>query len=500
MNNNEGGINLIPSYLQKELNILFFIIKKKDTSLREISSYLGISIQTVKSNILRINQSFDQYLDIKDFITSDNTGTIRVNQQYEKKAVECSYILKLKLLKLVAVFNYTVLLTTRPVIMKQEVLDALFISESYLTKLTYKLNTFLKPYHIKVKISDNRISLEGNEIFIRLFSYIFLQDSFQDLEWPFSTISIDEMKSTLPPEALPTPHNKSNMKERSLYILYAVLYTRVEGHNFIKELNSPETLSFFDLFQDNVDIALIFHENRFYNLSEIDKKNEIMVFNFFSRLFLSDTIQREQEIQLGEIFSIQKHPYCTLSKEIYTRFSRLTSLALPKKKEYIYIYYLSLILSLCHLIGDAFHSFVELYIPKLTVYLPKNDSLADAIKEQLAPIIEDEIHLEMICNFLHSLFNAEKKPKIYIYLQMTKDFTAMYVIENRLYALYNNNNISITSDYSKADIVVTDTLEKAKPNKQVFYLDSTRNMERWAELTTVIQNKFRKKINMENGW
>ncbi|EUJ47431.1 hypothetical protein PROCOU_09046 [Listeria rocourtiae FSL F6-920] len=84
-------------------------------------------------------------------------------------------------------------------------------------------------------------------------------------------------------------------------------------------------------------------------------------------------------------------------------------MALPKKKEYIYIYYLSLILSLCHLIGDAFHSFVELYIPKLTVYLPKNDSLADAIKEQLAPIIEDEIHLEMICNFLHSLFNAEKK-------------------------------------------------------------------------------------------
>ncbi|WP_420911968.1 helix-turn-helix domain-containing protein [Listeria grandensis] len=135
--------------------------------------------------MVRINQSFDQYLTMKDFITSDNTGTIRVNQQYEKKAVECSYILKLKLLKLVVIFNYAVLLTTRSVITKQEVLDLLFISESYFTKLTYKLNTFLKPYHIKIIISDNKVSLEGNEVFIRLFSYIFLSGFFSGFRMAF---------------------------------------------------------------------------------------------------------------------------------------------------------------------------------------------------------------------------------------------------------------------------------------------------------------------------
>ncbi|MBC1474596.1 M protein trans-acting positive regulator [Listeria grandensis] len=487
---------MIPDYLQKELNILFFIIKKDKTSLRDISTSLGISKQTVKSNMVRINQSFDQYLTMKDFITSDNTGTIRVNQQYEKKAVECSYILKLKLLKLVVIFNYAVLLTTRSVMTKQEVLDLLFISESYFTKLTHKLNTFLKPYHIKIIISDNKVFLEGNEVFIRLFSYIFLQDSFQDLEWPFTNISIDEIKSTVPPEGLQNAHQRSNTKERSLYIFYAILYTRINEQNFIKNPDSTELLSFFELIKNNFDVALIFHKNRFGHLSQINKKNEILVFNFLSRIFISDIIPREQKIQLGKTFSIQKHSYCVLSKDIYTRFSTLTSLVLSEEKEYIYIYYLSLIISLYNLIGDAFLSFVDLYIPKLTIYLPKKDNLADAIKEKLAPIINDEHHLEMICNLLHSLLHSEKNPKIYIYLQMTKDFTAIYVIKNRLSSLYNNNNISVTSDYSKADIIVTDTLEKATPNKHVFYLDSTRNMERWTELTTIIQDKFREKINL----
>ncbi|KMT62179.1 hypothetical protein X559_1476 [Paenilisteria newyorkensis] len=188
-----------------------------------------------------------------------------------------------------------------------------------------------------------------------------------------------------------------------------------------------------------------------------------------------------------------------LSKEIYTRFSTLTSLVLSKEKEYMYIYYLSLIISSYNLIGNAFLSFVELYIPKLVIYLPKKDAMADAIRETLSPIIDDESHLELICNLLHSLLHSERSPKIKIYLQMTKDFTAIYVIKNRLSSLYNNINISVTSDYSKADIIVTDTLEKAKPDKHVFYLDSTRNMERWAELTTIIQDKFREKINLEGG-
>ncbi|KGL38171.1 hypothetical protein DUK53_12385 [Listeria sp. SHR_NRA_18] len=490
---------MIPVYLQKELNILFFVIKKKNTSLRDISSSLGISKQTVKSNVVRINQSFEQYLKMKDFISSDNTGTIRVKRQYEKQAVECSYILKLKLLKQVVIFNYAVLLTTRSVIKKQEIIELLFISESYFTKLTYKLNTFLKPYNIKIIVSDNRIYLEGNEIFIRLFSYIFLQDSFQDLEWPFSNISIDEIKSTVPPEVLQTTHQRSNTKERSLYILYAVLHTRIKEQNFIENPNSPELLSFFELITENFDAALIFHKNGFGNLSLINKKNEILVFNFLSRIFISDIIQREQKIQLGKTFSAQKHPYCVLSKQIYTRFSTLTSLVLSKEKEYMYIYYLSLIISSYNLIGNAFLSFVELYIPKLVIYLPKKDAMADAIRETLSPIIDDESHLELICNLLHSLLHSERSPKIKIYLQMTKDFTAIYVIKNRLSSLYNNINISVTSDYSKADIIVTDTLEKAKPDKHVFYLDSTRNMERWAELTTIIQDKFREKINLEGG-
>ena len=92
------------------------------------------------------------------------------------------------------------------------------------------------------------------------------------------------------------------------------------------------------------------------------------------------------------------------------------------------------------------------------------------------------------------LLFLKKKPCLTIYLQIIKDFSTDYFIKNRLSALYNQQAICIIDDEAAADLIVTDTYEKALSNKTIFYLDSIENEESWYELTELIQQMYREKL------
>ncbi|UYX97986.1 helix-turn-helix domain-containing protein [Enterococcus faecalis] len=185
---------MFPSYLTNELEILFYIVKRAHTSLNEISSNLKISKRTVKENLIKINQEFEDTYQIQHFIVSNNNGIVCVNPAYRKSAVEYAYTLKLNLLKNNVQFNYCVQLVTHSSIDKNELIKVLYISEHYLVKITKQLNNFFKIFDIVIVSIKGIYQLTGNELSIRVFSFIFLQDSFQELAWPFSKISLEEIK------------------------------------------------------------------------------------------------------------------------------------------------------------------------------------------------------------------------------------------------------------------------------------------------------------------
>lgn len=105
-------------------------------------------------------------------------------------------------------------------------------------------------------------------------------------------------------------------------------------------------------------------------------------------------------------------------------------------------------------------------------------------------------HLELLSQLLYTLSVSEKKVQVRIYLQIIKDFYASYFIKTRLSSLYNTNAISITEDFTNADIIITDSFEKATSNQDIFYLDSIENEESWHELTEFIQQKYMAKLNV----
>lgn len=82
---------------------------------------------------------------------------------------------------------------------------------------------------------------------------------------------------------------------------------------------------------------------------------------------------------------------------------------------------------------------------------------------------------------------------------MSKVFTAVYVIENRIQTIFNSDNIIFTNNFYEADIVITDTFEKKSTDQILFYLDSINSSDRWVDLISLIQQKFLEKIDDNNN-
>lgn len=485
---------MIPNYLKRELLVLFFIINKKDTSLNEVSEEFGISKRLAKSTLLAINEHFLDYLALESFLVSTNHGSIYVNDAFKNSAINYAYLLKLSLLQTNMLFNYSIILITNYKIQKNDLLNQLFISDIYLAKLTAQLNRYFKSFKFKIVISDGFYSLKGNEINIRLFSYLYLQDSFQDLEWPFTTISLDEIKRELPKEILKADDKKSNTKKRSLYILYAILKTRINGDFFIVPHESKDLQDLLNLIKNNFDIALIFKKNIFKIASEEKILTEILYFNFLARIFIADVVPTEQKIIMGRIFSQSANPYCRLSVNIIDQiqYSKLENLPLHHK--YLCIYFLTIFNTFYDLVNTSYDALTDLFIPNITYYLTIKNEMMEIIENGATSIIHDQKQAHLVSSLLYTLYRSEMNTSLTIYLQMTKDFTADYFITNRLQNLFNAKNIQITTDYVNADLIITDTLERSEIGTLIFYLDDVNNEQSWDELLVLVQNLYKEKL------
>lgn len=482
---------MFPNYLKKELSVLFFVINKQKTSLNEISNTLSLSKRMAKESIMTINNHCDQI-----FIVSDNSGAITIHPELKMNALSHAYKLKLSLLKNNVLFNYCVLLITKPKIEREKILEQLFISRTYLNKLTRQLRTFFSHFNFTITIQKGYYSLEGDEMNIRLFSYLFLHDSYQDLEWPFQTISIEYIKKQLKKETAENFLNMSSTNTRAIYFVYAIIHTRVLHEYYMFLPISDDMRAMFTIFSNNFDVTLIFQKDFLNDLSPKNKLNEMFYFNFLTHIFISNIIPREEKVNMGDVFLSENHPYCVLSRKILNNFTNSNNVILLAKDKASMMYFITLLNTFYFLVDDTFNDFINLLIPQPWFHLNLQNIRLENIKNKLDPLIYKHNHQELLSCLLYTLARSYVKPKITIYIQVSKDFTSNYMIETRLFNLYNPENVVVTKNYQMADIIITDTLEKAPANKKIFYIDSINNEKNWEELVTIIQKTY---LEIEKG-
>lgn len=492
---------------QNELLVLYDIIQKKQT-LQTLSENLTIPSRTVKSYLQKINLEIEESFHFQTFIQANSKGEYTINPSFSEKKLLIYYQLKLNYLKKSPYFILLVLLTTNYQLTVTEATNELFVTSSYLSRIIKTLNEKLIVFDFQITKENSCLLLTGNELAIRTFSFLFLGDAFQSLEWPFKEFTKEELRQQLPQDILKDSAKRSDTKKNLLYFLFAVLTIRIKHQAFPKKPNSEE-FTILDLVQKNHDVSRIFNAHSFDGLSLKDYKSEILYFNFFTRIFLSDIILHDKKLTLGQIFSRKEADATAFASHLTTELKQQFKGDFTEETSFLFIYYFTLLYVFFQLMGSKIPYFLELHFPKPDYNLSVNDQKMDEIKvfydkfskkalqEHHYKLLKHPLLKDYFCSLIYTLLQIVKTPRIFIYLQITKDFTGKFFITEQLATIFNTETVVITEDVRKADLIISDTLELSTSCKSIFFLSSLKNYHQWQELIQIIQQILLEELFVE---
>lgn len=492
---------------QNELLVLYAIIQKKQT-LHSLSTQLAIPSRTIKSYLQKLNIEIEELVDLSNFIHANSKGEYTINPLFSEKKLVVYHQLKLHYLKKSPYFNLIVLLTTNYQLSVTELADELFVTSSYLSRIIKSLNEKLSVFDFQIIKEESYVRLTGNELSIRIFSFLLLGDAFQSLEWPFKQFTKDELRHELPKDILNESAKRSDTKKNLLYFLFAVLTIRIQHQAFPKK-PTPEELAILELIQKNHDIARLFSSHSFNDLPFKDNKNEILYFNFFTRIFLSDIILHEKKIALGKVFSKKEEDATAFAFQLTNALKQHFKGNFTEETTFLFIYYFTLLYVFFQLMGAKIPYFLELHFPKPVYNLSVNDSKMIEIKKfydhfskkvlhnQHYELLKHTLLRDYFCSLIYTLLQIVKTPRIFIYLQITKDFTGKFFITEQLSTIFNAETVVITEDVRKAHLIISDTLELSTNCKSIFFLSSLKNQHQWYELIQIIQQLLLEELFVE---
>lgn len=482
---------LVSHQIRREVMLLYIVTTSKETSFSILSEQLDIPKRRISADISKLNRISDQIFDFDmKLILTNKAGIVKINPPLQDESIEYYYRLKFALLNESSLYQLCIVLVINGQVHKNEIIDRLFISTHYLIKLCQQLNTYLSTFNLSVKKKNSIYSIEGDEISYRLFTYLLLQDSFQGINWPFE-LNIPSV-----------PHNKrendnSLTKNFSIQLFSQLLSQRFKFEKFLPLPFTDKNYKLFEMIMENFDSSLFLENGTFDLLESSVEKSERLYLNFFQRVFLSDLIPMEKKIELGNKFKSFDHDVCSKANQTYERFSKISLALEHSDTSYIYLYYLTIFLILYQMIGNKYFHFLNLLTPTPYLNINKKDNYTKTIKSELDDLYEDKDELNYIANLLYTLSYFRKKSKIRIYIQMTKIFTSIYAIQERLHMIFNPDHLIFTNNYSEADIVITDSFERKRENQTLFYLDTINNKHRWSDLIKTIQQKLIDKLDSE---
>ncbi|WP_159722896.1 helix-turn-helix domain-containing protein [Enterococcus sp. CSURQ0835] len=495
---------LIPDSKRKELNILFTIIHEETQSLQYLAQLQAVSKRTVKEDLAKLNETADQLLGIDSLITANHRGDITINKKHKKQALLYFYQIKLHYFEDSPKFRLLLQLIIQYQVSKDDLLDKLFISDSYLYKLVRQLNTDLKPYAIFVANDRDGYRLAGDEISLRLFAYVILTDTYQGMKWPFPQLSLAELERRIPNDLLTHAHTRSNNKKHYLFLLYMIIEVRFEGQRYLMPPETPDLSTFMEQFETNLDVGYLFYENFLPKIPEIALKTEITFFNFLGRIFVADLIPASAQLTMGQKLMRSENPLSQQITQGLIRLQKELPLHLSREQQASYTYYLAIFYGMFLILGERTGTYAQLMIPQPNFYLETETKRQQQITAVLTDCFKTSqpdrapALAQFLASLLASLLRSNRTSALKIYVHVAKDFTASYVIKERLAALFNPKQIVVTTDYEQAHLIVTDNLERAESGKRIFYLDSINNETAWRKLCSLIKDLCLEQLQQSN--
>lgn len=478
---------ILSKHSQREIDVLFYILGKRETTVKEISVFFNFSIQLSKRTISIINEHFESKLAKSNFICSNNFGVVKINDRYQEQALVDSNILKLYILKESITFNLCTLLVTYPKISRKKIIEKLFISEVYLDKLIYKLRVYFKKFDIVIYVSSGVYKLSGNELSVRIFSYIFLSQSFQNIEWPFYSVDIETLQEVFVQDKLGKISQRTDIQKYSIYYLYVIFENRIKSGNTLSDYNTLEDEEILNGIFEKVGISNFQKKNTTDIFHQADTPEAESKFFLFLLLISSGDIMSEYGKRLiGNYFISLNGTYNDLTKKI------LTSMWVNKdskvqENEYIESFYtITVALLAANIMKGSVKEFVRFLASDHLQYLDfETNQIEDFWEKKNIPGLNKNQEF-IIKRILYSFESINQELYIKIFLEMTKDLTSSQHIKLRLQKVFDCKTIHIIDSIDDADIIIADTFENSQNSNKVFYLDSINNHNAWGLLLQFI--------------
>lgn len=477
--------------------VLYFIIGKKETSLSSISEFINMSNRLIKETIIDINEHFHTIFNKPEFVSSSNFGVVTINKKYEEHALSDINKLKLLLLKENPLFNLCYLLTTNTSIIRDDLLNQLFISEAYLGKLTSQLRKFLINFGLNIEISHGIYSFKGPEPLIRIFSFVFLYDSFQDVEWPFKNLSQNNIENSFTEPINLNINNKGGAERLATHLLISIFHLRSKSGNTINNYSSTKEEQMLSHFYAQTKALQIDVHNiltsSLINASEIESHYLI----FLACISTSDMLNIFSKEQIGETF-LESDTTFYLPKEIIDKNFSIISQNVSTSMLPLVSYHLAVAIITSYILEDTTQNFLFLLSSFHPTYLELDDEFIESFRKSNTNIQMGKNQLLVVSRLLYSIYNSNIQTKFLVYLQMTRDLSASFNIISRLEGVFNNQNITITNNIFNADVIITDIFDGLnQQSKKVIYIDSINNREAWDELLSSLLQMYLKKQNGE---
>ncbi|GEK37455.1 helix-turn-helix domain-containing protein [Enterococcus thailandicus] len=486
---------------KKELLVLYEIIQSDTCSLQDLSNKLVIPKRTVKDLIRKLNQAISQLLEFHSFIYSTHKGEIQINEHYEKTKMQVFYYLKLIFLRESQRFNYLLLLmdSLDASVAKEELTQKLYISSSYLEKLTTRINKDLKKFNLQIISSNNCYTLSGDELLIRIYIYIFLSDAFQGPEWPFTTIDLATVKQEITlSDAFQLPFH-SETEQKNIYLLYAVFKLRIKQASFLEPLEN-DIQQLLKLLFHTCDLTGSFKQNMPVELPEKHTENEVFVLNFMILCFFPSWVHVQQKLTIGKCFMQTDHVFCQFTQKLTVQLAKHFPTIDTTEKIAFYHYFITLAFTFVSLLGESIIEFHTLYFPTVTETVSADDSQVQLILTEINALCPAKLRSVHVAHYLGSLIyqliRSETDTQLLIHLKMTKTLTGNYHLKNRLEKLFNHETVLLTFSPEKADLIVTDWFEAAQQAIPSFYWNLTNEEVSWQKLVLLIQTLYDKKTQI----
>ena len=475
--------NIFLSKTQMQKLIILKELESGMTTFDSLEKRLGIPKRKVKEGVTSLLSEIQTYEFRQQITLIMNKEII----QFENKLRDSDFIklindFRVKYLTESSLYQVLLFVFEQRLFSILTMANDLSYSESYAYKLLGKLKQFFQYMNCGIqltKVNESLIQLAGNESTVRLFHYLAISLASKGNHWLFKSMTQSEILAV-----------QSYINSKRYEKLSPIGKNRVNYIVAVYELALKKGRKLSELDREVIELGEVINKEKEINLylnylkeeigdNEMPLHEELIHLAFVINYFTQEIRSDEEKQALGNALYAVKNNFIVntciqLLDKVVKRYS------LPKEAYNLLLYSLCNRLVVIHYLG--LYRCMPLY--NVPLLIGQMECFVETCIDEVLSTFKDETSFEkikysftqIITGYL--VLNIPTKQKIYVEFFRRPEYKS--IIENAIKHNYNHQVLQVTSDYSEADIVVSDTSGYDKT--KFFYFRDVFDQNAWEEL------------------